>query len=321
MALATGAGRRIAVATGVVVAGVAAAGAAPATTHARLPNGSFELRHDGVTTHYEVHGSGPVLMALTNSWGLSLEGLREMYRPLEKRLTMVYFDPRGLGGSSPARSDADRGMAAVREDFDALRRHLGLARVAAIGWSNGAMNLILLASEHPDTLSAAIFVHGVAYLGPEDEKQMAAEHADLFRQYGAFMKQVSAEGLSAREQTRLLRRFWVETYFPHLCADPETGKGLVEGMFAQAQMSWPHARVTNADSKDWDVRDRLSRITARSLVIAGAHDLLPPERVRALHEGIRGSRFLVFEKSGHFSPLEEPEAFRKAVWEFLGVNP
>jgi hypothetical protein len=31
----------------------------------------------------------------------------------------------------------DRGMAAVRADFQALRAHLKLDRVNAIGWSNG----------------------------------------------------------------------------------------------------------------------------------------------------------------------------------------
>ena len=31
----------------------------------------------------------------------------------------------------------------VRADFDGWRRHLGLKRVNAIGWSNGAMNLLM----------------------------------------------------------------------------------------------------------------------------------------------------------------------------------
>jgi pimeloyl-ACP methyl ester carboxylesterase len=43
-------------------------------------------------------------MTVPNSWGLTLEGLRAMYRPLEGHLTIVYFDPRGMGGSTPARS-------------------------------------------------------------------------------------------------------------------------------------------------------------------------------------------------------------------------
>ena len=65
----------------------------PAT--AGLENGSFRATLNGFDIHYEVHGNGPVLMVLTNSWGLSLEGLRAIFAPLEEKLTLVYFDPRG----------------------------------------------------------------------------------------------------------------------------------------------------------------------------------------------------------------------------------
>src|SRR5688500_1808757 len=141
----------------------ATADAAPAAR--QLANGSFTADLNGHSIHYEVRGKGPVLMTLPNSWGLTLQALRAMYRPLERRLTMVYFDPRGMGGSGPARVETDRGLAAVREDFDALRRHLGLDKVNVIGWSNGAMNLLVLASDRPETLESAIFLHGSAKFG------------------------------------------------------------------------------------------------------------------------------------------------------------
>jgi proline iminopeptidase len=258
-------------------------------------------------------------MTLPNSWGLSLQGLRALYRPLEERLTMVYFDPRGMGASSPAREDDDRGMAAVRADFQALRRHLGLEKANAIGWSNGAMNLILLANEHPRTLASAIFVHGVASFTPDDVKTMRAKHPELWRKYAEFQKAVADAGLSDEQRTALLRRTWLEEYFPSLCADRAAGKALVAEVFKDAQLSWPHAEQTNKEAGLFDARDKLSAITARSLVIAGAHDMLPPERVKPLADGIPGAKFVVFEKSGHFAPVEEPEAFKTAVFEFLGV--
>src|SRR5512143_3066916 len=86
-----------------------------------LASGSFAVELNGFRIHYEVHGRGPVLMAVTNSWGLSLQALRAMYRPLEEKLTLVYFDPRGMGESGPVREESDRGLAAVRADFQALR--------------------------------------------------------------------------------------------------------------------------------------------------------------------------------------------------------
>ena len=106
-----------------VLVAVVAAGAAHAAD-APLANGSFTTDLNGHKVHYEVHGQGPVLMTLTNSWGLTGEGLRGLYRPLEEKLTLVYFDPRGMGASGPAATDADRGMAAVREELRALQRQL-----------------------------------------------------------------------------------------------------------------------------------------------------------------------------------------------------
>lgn len=32
-----------------------------------------------------------------------------MYRPLEEKLTLAYFDPRGMSGSGPVRKESERG--------------------------------------------------------------------------------------------------------------------------------------------------------------------------------------------------------------------
>ena len=284
-----------------------------------LANGSFTADLNGFRIHYEVHGQGPVLMALTNSWGLSLEALRAMYRPLEEKLTLVYFDPRGMGGSGPVREESDRGLAAVRADFQALRAHLKLEKVNAIGWSNGAINLIWLAHEHPETLSAAIFLHGFASSTAEDTKEVEAKYPELMKKYAALMKAESKPGLTVAEQNALQRKMWLEDYFPVLFADREKGKALVADVFRDAQLSWPHAEYANKEMPVFDARDKLAAIPVRSLVIAGAHDMLSPSRVKVLADGLPNSQFVVFEKSGHFSAVEEPEGFRAAIYGFLGV--
>ena len=281
---------------------------------------AFAAELNSFRIHYEVHGQGPVLMTLPNSWGLSFEGLRAMYRPLEERLTLVYFDPRGMGGSGPVREESDRGMAAVRVDFQALRRHLGLEKVAVIGWSNGAMNLIDLAHEHPQSLSAAIFVHGVASFTAEDSRTVQAGHPELTRRYTAFLKEVDDPGKTPEEKTRLLRQMWLEEYFPMTCADPDAMRPRIAEVFTDAQLSWAHVEHTNREAGVFDARDKLPAIPVRSLVIAGAHDLLPPERVKALADGLPSATLRVFARSGHFAPVEEAEVFKAAVYDFLGLS-
>ncbi len=292
--------------------------AAQGRTAAPLENGSFTAELGGFSIHYEVHGSGPVLMTVPNSWGLSLGGLRALYRPLEERLTLVYFDPRGMGGSGPVRVDEDMGMAAVRSDFDALRRHLGLGRVHAIGWSNGAMNLILLAAERPEILEGAIFLHGIASFGPEDADDWEERYPELLASLGAFREEVADEEMSEEEKTARQRKLWLEVFFPLMFADPDAGRARLPELFADAQFSRRHAVHAERETPAWDFRDRLPAIVGRSLVISGAHDMTPASKGRELADGIAGATFLLFEESGHFAPVEEPEAFREAVWEFLG---
>ena len=293
---------------------------APAENATGLANGSFTVELDGFPIHYEVHGRGPVLMTLPNSWGLSLSALRAVYRPLEERLTLVYFDPRGMGGSGAVREDADRGLAAVRADFQALREHLGLERVHAIGWSNGAINLIWLAHERPETLSSAIFLHGAANFSEEDMKASQEKHPELFQAYAAFLEEVADPDMPVEEKTARQRKLWLEVYFPRLFADREAADAALARIFGEAELSWPHAAYANEEAQSFDARDLLPEIPVRSLVIAGAHDMLPPERVGQLHDGLPDSTFLVFEQSGHFAPVEEPEAFESAVYSFLGVG-
>jgi proline iminopeptidase len=287
-----------------------------------LENGSFGAELNGFNVHYEVHGQGPVLMTVPNSWGLTLTGLRALYRPLEERVTMVYFDPRGMGESDPIREESDMGMAAVRQDFDALRQHLGLDTVNAIGWSNGCTNLVLLASEYPSTLEGGIFLHGVASFTPEDMAEFITAHPRLMELYMKFQQEVIPdESLSAEEKTKELRTLWLDEYFPLLLADPETAEAMVDAVFGDARFSALHADYSNQEMGDsYDLRDRLPQITARSLVIAGAQDAVAVAKVREIHDGLADSEFVVFESSGHFAPVEEPEAFKQTVWDFLGVG-
>jgi pimeloyl-ACP methyl ester carboxylesterase len=224
-----------------------------------------------------------------------------------------------MGESAPIQKDEDMGMEAVRADFDALRRHLGLETVNAIGWSNGAMNLILLAAELPATLSSAIFVHGAASFSEDDMKAFAEEYPELMKQYQAFLKEMEDESLSPEDKTARLREFYLDTYFPEMFADSEAGRAKIKEMYANAELSWPHAEYSEKESPVFDAKDKLPAITARSLVIAGAHDMIPLEKAKTMDQGLSDSELVVFEDSGHFAPVEELEKFKTVLYKFLEV--
>jgi len=285
-----------------------------------LENGSFIARLNDAKIHYEVHGHGPVLMVLPNSWGVNIAPLRAFYRPLESRLTMVYFDPRGMGTSEPIRVDADMGTATVRRDFDALRKHLGLFRVNAIGWSNGAMNLILLASDNPETVERAIFLHGTASVTDDDNNAFVQEHPEMMKAYLRFNEDMKQKSLSDQDKNARLRELWLGEYLSILTADPVALRPKVAEVFKECPFSWRHLLYSDQEWPKFDARDRLSRISAASLIIAGAKDSIPVAKAEEMKRGIKNSKLVVLQKSGHFSPIEEPAAFQNEVLSWLGAK-
>ena len=76
-------------------------------------------------------------------------------------------------------------------------------------------------------------------------------------------------------------------------------------------------RYSEEESPTFDARDQLAKITTRSLIIAGAHDMFPVSKAEEMQAGLPNAELVVLPNSGHFSPVEEPAAFQSAVLDFL----
>jgi proline-specific peptidase len=76
--------------------------------------------------------------------------------------------------------------------------------------------------------------------------------------------------------------------------------------------------VITGTLKDWDITDRLGEIDIPTLITAGRYDEFTPRQARSLHESIRGSELVTFERSSHMQFAEEPERFVEVVGDFLG---
>ena len=68
-----------------------------------------------------------------------------------------------------------------------------------------------------------------------------------------------------------------------------------------------------------DLRDQLGKITAPTLVIAGAEDQSTPlAQAREIADGIRGARLVVVDRAAHMANIEQPDAISQAVLTGLG---
>jgi proline iminopeptidase len=84
----------------------------------------------------------------------------------------------------------------------------------------------------------------------------------------------------------------------------------------------PSLPLPNGPDAPFDLRPRLSRIRAPTLILVGRHDFnCGPTSAEEMRRGIAESRVVTFERSGHMPQVEETEAFVAAVRDFLAAHP
>ena len=72
--------------------------------------------------------------------------------------------------------------------------------------------------------------------------------------------------------------------------------------------------------KNWTIVDRLAAIDVPTLIISGRYDEATPATVQPYKDGIKGSRWEIFEHSSHMPHVEEQERCMRVVGDFLDHN-
>jgi L-proline amide hydrolase len=85
-------------------------------------------------------------------------------------------------------------------------------------------------------------------------------------------------------------------------------------------MNGPNEFYVWGTLRGWSIIDRLPKITAPTLVIAGEFDEATPAAWQPYVEQITGAVSHVFGGTSHCSHLEKPEEFRAVVGDFLASH-
>ncbi len=81
---------------------------------------------------------------------------------------------------------------------------------------------------------------------------------------------------------------------------------------------WGPSELTcNGTLADHIVTDRVGAISVPTLILSGKFDECTPATAKAYNEGIKGSRWELFEESSHLSYVEEAAKYQRVMNEFL----
>ncbi|MEU1532368.1 alpha/beta fold hydrolase [Streptomyces fagopyri] len=278
-----------------------------------LVPGAHEIVIDDVVQRYHVAGDGPVCLVHPGGPGVHWEYLRMPL--LERHMTAVYVAPVGAGESGEL-PDGHYSMERYARFVDGLVDHLGVSEVYLMGHSAGGFVALQYELDHPGKLAGLILYGSAPVFGPdlyeEADVQMSAferRHAGRpgVADAAAAYRQPETSQTTKAEVTAHVRRL-IPAYFADYWGMASDLREAVKGVEVEYV---PFAG-------NWDVREALGEVSIPTLISVGRYDWICPVRwADEMHENIAGSRLTVFESSGHFVHLEEPEAFVRTVAGFL----
>ncbi len=277
----------------------------------------------GVRVFWRSVGRGDPLLVLHGGPALSHEYLYPGLAPLQDVARVVFFDQRGSGRSSKP-VDLRYDMEAMAGDVEGVRAALGLGRVNLLGFSFGGMLAQEVALRYPDSVRRLI-IAGAGPSGADINRRLrevraaasprAREVVERFEARGPFTgDSYPADYAAAADEAYRAFSFHTLKGPP-----PEVANVLDHLSFDVYREIWGDRgefQVTGT-LRDWDRLEDLRKISVPTLILLGRYDLTSVETAREMGRRIPMSRVVVFEESGHFMYLEEPEKFLSSVRAFL----
>lgn len=279
--------------------------------------GEHTAEVNGIQLWYKVagKGKGPALVVQGPGWGLGSAYLEQTLAPLEDATTVTYYDTRGSGRSDGPRNAEEINVGKMVEDLEALREQLGLSSFALIGHSHGGYIALNYALKYQKNLSHLILVD--AMLGVSEVEADVQRGLPKLVQNEKFAE--AAEAYRENNSVESDEEFgaWFQRALPLYFYDPDKGMST----WNQLKLDNPvlsTIMATSASDTQFAVANHLYRIKVPTLVLVGTHDFITsPEQAQIIQKGIAGSKMVVFERSGHFPWLEEPDAFFAEVRKFI----
>lgn len=256
---------------------------------------------NGIRFHYVVVGHGPLLVVQDPGGGIGFAYLDNGLAPMKKQFTLLVFDPRGTGDSSPVVSTGQITNGDLAEDLEHLRNYWQLETINLVGHSNGSAIAILYAERYPKRVRKLILI-GSQLLGYTGGHDVIRATEDARRksdpQFTYYLAHINDPEPKTDEAFTEYFKKRVGFYFYDPSKDvPVFLKTMTRPMSASAHQ--PFLEVPPV-SQVPPLSD-LGKVSAETLIVEGRQDpACPLDESERIHAGIVGSKLIAIHKSGHF---------------------
>jgi pimeloyl-ACP methyl ester carboxylesterase len=276
------------------------------------------IRVHGHARSFAVHGSGRTALLLLHGIGSNADTWQTVVPALAERFTVITPDLLGHGQSAKPRADYSiGGYANGMRDLLAV---LDIERVTVVGHSFGGGVAMQFAYQFPERTERLVLVAGGG-LGPEislvlraltlpgSSAVLALSHLPPSRLVRDALRSVAVLAGKQALAADLTEAITIHTAL----RDPATRAAFLHVL--RHVTDWRGQLITMRD------RAYLTEGLPTLLIWGECDHVLPAEHARTAAELMPGSRSLLLPGVGHFPHREAPEAFVRAVAEFVDSAP
>lgn len=258
----------------------------------------MKIRANGIDIHYEIEGSGPVVM-FAHSLGSDLSIWAAQRSVLVARHTVLCYDLRGHGGTQAG--DGPYSFELLAADALALLDALRIDQASFVGISLGGMIGQALALAAPARLEKLVLADTACRYPPEAQAAWPER-----------IRQIGAGGLEPLIPATLERWFTASWREAHPEATARIA-ALIRATPLAGYVGCCHAIA------QLDFHARLAAVKTPTLVLVGDQDPgTPPAMARELASAIPGARLEIIAAAAHLSNIEQAASFNRLLREFLG---
>src|SRR6266542_5253044 len=262
---------------------------------------------DGIRIYYETHGSGtPLVLAYgiggnADLWDVNRDALAARHR-------VVLWEPRGHARSDSPKDPARYSFARWTLDLRDVLDHLGIRQAHVGGLSLGAGIATRFTLRFPRRVRSLLVTNSSSAVGlplSVENLVMRARSIEVTLKGGmdAMAEFAIASNPNVAGRLRL---------------DPSARKEIFE--YYRMLRPIGYANALRALLQMDYITERLAEISVPTLLICGNEDpSLAP--MREIEKRIKGARFVLLSPAGHFANRDQPDAFDRAVLDFLEELP
>jgi len=260
------------------------------------------------------------LLCLHGGPGTPHDYLEPLEAIAETGRRVIFYDQLGCGNSDHPHNPSLWKMELFVEEFDAIRKSLGLEDIHLLGQSWGGF----LAQEYmltrPGGVRSLILANTAA-----STKQWIAEANLLRGKLPAEIQQIlkKHEQAGTTDDPRYASATHVY-YHRHLCRlNPwpdclnRTFEKLAQDPEVYTTMWGPSEFHCTGTLQNWNIESQLGGIDIPTLILSGEYDESTPAINEVLHRGIQNSEWVLFEESSHTPHLEVTQKYLQVLAKFL----